>query len=422
LNKFNGNKIVKMILIFLLLGSTNNVMASDLAIINAKTISLAEKNESELDHHKLQKLLDSFRVQSKVPAAVLSINFPNNTITSYVSGTVKKITEKTPNPSAITTDNLFQIGSITKSFTAAIILQLEAEKKLSINNTIFDLTQKYGPWLPIKEYQTWKNISIKQLLNMTSGIPDYVEDKGFMKIIVKHPEKYWTPDEIFKYSIAHKPYFPPGKGWHYSNTDYYILGLLIETVTKHSFEAEINQRILKKYLLNNTYYVSNEYPEYITQRIASGYAYSDGGFFSSINSGTDMTKFNLSAAGPGGALVSNSEDITRWIRLLFTGKILPPYQLNEMLTAVCTDHNKDCLPGESININSHFEGFSLGLARMFDPQLGIIWIYTGSTPGYYSALVWIPTSKIALGLTINATTKGSRKILTTLIKAAKLIS
>lgn len=86
---------------------------------------------------ELQQLLDSFRIKAKVPAAVLTVNYPNGALHNFVSGTVENKTEKNPNPAEVTTDHLFQIGSITKSFTAAIILQLEAEKKLSINDTIF---------------------------------------------------------------------------------------------------------------------------------------------------------------------------------------------------------------------------------------------------------------------------------------------
>lgn len=95
---------------------------------------------SIIGNKKIQELLDDFRKSSNAPAAVLSIR-SDNEISNYVSGNVKKITPKNPNPPAITTNNLFQIGSITKSFTSVIILQLEAEGKLSINDTIFDITK-----------------------------------------------------------------------------------------------------------------------------------------------------------------------------------------------------------------------------------------------------------------------------------------
>lgn len=368
------------------------------------------KAHSRVDE-KIQKLLDNFRTNSNAPAAVLSINFPDNKISNFVSGTIKKRTAINPNPPLVNVNHLFQIGSITKSFTAVIILQLEAERKLSINNTISDVTQKYGPWLPKKEYEAWKNISIKQLLNMTSGIFSVTEDHDFMEALAKHPLKNWTPEEIIKYAYKLKPYFSPGRGWHYSDTNYNILEMLVETVTKHSFKEEIDQRIIKKYKLNNTYYLPYEYPKNIMERMAHGYAYVDGGFSPPMISGDDMTRFNMSAAGAGGALISNSMDVTRWIRLLFTDKVLPAAQLNEMLSAVCTGEEKSCHAGETLPSDSHSQGFSLGLARIYDSQIGIIWVYIGGTPGYYSSLMWLPKKHIALALTVSATTKGSKKIL-----------
>lgn len=371
---------------------------------------------------KLQTLLDDFRMHSQVPAAVLCVNFPDKNIIHFVSGTLQKRTSIDPHPPLVTINNLFQIGSITKSFTAAIILQLEAEGKLSIEDTLADITQRYGPWLPKNEYSVWKNISIKQLLNMTSGIFSVTEDADFLNVIGQHPEKSWTAQEIIHYAYKNKPYFSPGTGWHYSDTDYYILEILIEAVSKHSFTDEINNRILKKYSLNNTYYLPHAYSENIMQKMAHGYAYAQGGFSPPMTSGSDTTSANMSAASAAGALVSTSVDVTQWVRLLFTpGEVLAPAQLNEMLSAVCTGNEGPCTAGAPLSANSHSQGFSLGLARMYDPELGLMWFYIGGTYGYYSAFIWLPEQKISLALTVNATTKTSKKLLKTLAEMAKLV-
>lgn len=370
---------------------------------------------------RLQQFLDNFRNIARVPAAVLTVNYPDGTLLTFVSGTIENKEAKNAKTSAVTGNNLFQIGSVTKSFTAAIILQLEAEGKLSINDTIADTFKKYGKWLPDAEYQAWKNVTVKQLLNMTSGIFDVVEDKKFMNTLAQHPEKNWTPLEIIKYTEKHAAYFPPGTGWRYSNTAYNILGLLIEVITKHSFETEINQRILKPNSLSNTYYLPYKYPKNIMSRMAHGYVYANDEFSPPMKPGQDMTAFNLSAAGPSGALVSNSIDITRWVRLLFTGHIVPAPQLTEMLDVVCMGSDKSCEPGKALAENSRSVGFSLGLVRMYDPQLGVIWFYKGSTPGYYSSFVWLPERKIALALTVSATTRESSKLLKTLVDAAKMV-
>lgn len=369
---------------------------------------------------KIQSLLNNFRQSSDAPAAVLTINFANKK-SNFTSGTTKQTTRKNQSPPSITTANLFQIGSITKSFTAVIILQLEVEGKLSINDTIFDITKRYGSWLPEKEFNAWKNISIKQLLNMTSGIFDVTEDETFMKIMAKNPEKDWKPEEILSYAYKHKPYFSAGMGWHYTNGAYNILGMLVEKITKHSFEYEINQRLLKKYDLKNTFYLPYKYPKIILNRMAHGYVYNGGGFSPPMKSGDDMTNFNMSAAGPSGALLSNSIDITKWVQELFSNRILPSIQMNELLTAVCTGEDKSCRPGQVLPANSHSQGFSLGLVRIYDPQLGFLWVYFGDTPGYSSGFIWMPEQKIALAMTISSTSKNSKKLLKKLSDIAKII-
>lgn len=407
--KFKIHYKKKLNLVFLLLLSTLYPGYSNASSINSD----------------LQQLVDDFRIKSHAPAAVLSMRSPNQ-VNHFTSGTVRRISAENPNPPKITTEHLFQIGCNTKPFTAIVLLQLEAEGKISINDTIAEVTQKYGSFLPKREYQLWKGITIKQLLNMTSGIFDIVEDetgnKEFMEILARYPEKQWKPIEIFRLSSKYKPYFPPGKGWHYSNPAYNLLGSLVEAVTKHSFEYEMNQRIFKKYDLNHTFYLPYEYPDNIMQKMAHGYVYSGSAFSPPMKSGSDMTRFNMSPAGPAGAMVSNSTDLTRWAYLLFTGKILAPQQLKEMLTTVCRGNDKSCVPGEVLSDDSHSDGFGLGFARMHDPQLGIIWFNIGNTPGYYSAIAWIPNKKTALALTLSADSKEAEKILKTLVKAAKLVT
>jgi D-alanyl-D-alanine carboxypeptidase len=377
--------------------------------------------DKSIEHElKIRSLLADFRKQSNAPAAVLTINYADDKISNYVSGTIKKISAKNPNPSLITSKNLFQIGSITKSFTAVIILQLEVEGKLSINDTIADITRKYGAWLPANEYKAWKNISIKQLLNMTSGIFDVTEDETFMKILATNPEKNWRPEEILTYASQHKPYFSPGMGWHYSNGAYNILGLMIEKITQSSFEKEINQRLIKKYHLTNTFYLPYNYPKSIRKRMAHGYVEEGGDFSPFMKSGMDMTDFNMSAAGPSGALVSNSIDVSRWVALVFTKRILPAQQMQELLSAVCMGADDSCQAGETLPTHSHAQGFSLGLVRIFDPKLGIIWVYFGDTPGYSSGFIWLPKEKIALSMIISATSKEGKKLLKKLSAIAKI--
>ncbi len=120
----------------------------------------------------------------------------------------------------VTPKNLFQIGSNTKAFTAVVILQLEAEGKLSIKQTI-------GDWLP--QYPAWKNVTIQRLLDMTSGIPSYTDVLAMRMALAANPARDWSPAELISYVYpTSKGAPPPTKDWSYSNTNYLLAQLIIE--------------------------------------------------------------------------------------------------------------------------------------------------------------------------------------------------
>lgn len=338
-------------------------MSQLLKIVGFSLILNSFCHASKFPASTLQSLLDNFRAKSQAPASVMSIKLADGSIHTFVSGTVSKITPTNPNPAKVTINHLFQIGSITKLFTAAIILQLEAEGKLSINDTITETTKRFGKWLPEKYYLAWKDITIKQLLNMTSGIFDVCEDNDFNQTLVKYPNQNWSSLEILEVAYQHKSYFAPGKGWHYTNTSYNVLGMIIEAATGHSVEMEIQRRLLaaNKLNLTNTYYLPYQYSSYIMKRMAHGYD----------DKGRDMTSLNMSVAGASGAMIANSIDIVKWIAALFSGKVLPETQLKEMLNPVCAATNGSCKLGEPLLPNSQLQGFGLGLAYIYDKQLAL---------------------------------------------------
>ena len=259
----------------------------------------------------------------------------------------------------VNTTNLYQIGSITKSFISAIILQLEATPQFH-----FNIDDKLTTYLP--QYPEWGKVTVRQLLNMTSGIPDYLADENYLKDLANNPYKQWDPDEQIDY-VAKKPLqFTPGTKWDYSNTNYILAGMIINKVTGHSVEEEINNRFLapnnsSHIQLKNTFYVSHLYPSTIISRMVRGYRFGgDIGKFVPIK--TDITDFSLSYAGAAGAIVSNTADINRWILALLTAnKILPAKQLAEFTTLVSTATGKP-LPVPSA---SDPDGFGLGIGLSY---------------------------------------------------------
>lgn len=346
--------------------------------------------EDKLDK-KIQQLLEGYLSENKkselVTAISVSVSLPQEEkIKNYVAGTVSN---KRNSPS-INSNTLFQIGSITKSFTAAIILQLEAEGKLNITQTI-------GKWLP--QYPKWKNISIKSLLNMTSGILSYTSDKQILKKIEDNIQKQWDNQEIVDaiYRLS-----PQTSGWNYSDTNYILLAMIIEKATGNTFKNEIKQRLLDKYL-TSTFYEDGPYPPSIMDKMAKGYFY--GKEMLPLLYGKDVTQTNLSIAGAAGAIVSTPEDIARWVSILFTGTVLPSQQLHELKELVSMN---SALPIKKTNPQDP-EGFGLGIAQVYEPTRGVSWFYEGTTLGYRAFYIFTPCNSIIISIAMNSSPLESKR-------------
>lgn len=326
----------------------------------------------------IQKIIDEDRIKYRIPGIQVSISCPGeDSPRNFVSGTTTEEGTILVKP-----DNLFQIGSETKLFTSTILLKLEADGLLSINDSI-------GKWLP--QYLAWKNITIKQLLNHTSGIVDYFDTEEFANAeINSNFKKQWTPDELINLVINKSPYFEPGQGFHYSNTNYVLVGMIISAVTGKSVEEEMKILLIEPLLLSNTYYLPRPYSEDIMQRMAHGYyPVEENAPFS------DSTDYNMSEADAAGAIVSTSQDTTIWIKKLLTSDLLPEKQRNEMMTLV------DMENGQPLPLTSKKPGYGLGIVRDFDNFGGEIWGHDGSTFGYISNMIWLKCNNVYITTIIN---------------------
>jgi D-alanyl-D-alanine carboxypeptidase len=131
----------------------------------------------------------------------------------------------------ISGNTLFQIGSITKGFTAALILALEAEGKLNIDQTI-------GNWLPL--YPAWKDVTIRRLLHMTSGLPNYTESLALDKLWVSDPDRHYTLEDLIDYAYPSETVdLPPNEGWFYSNTNYVLAGMIAEKAAEMPYKQAL---------------------------------------------------------------------------------------------------------------------------------------------------------------------------------------
>ncbi|MGB6976890.1 MAG: serine hydrolase domain-containing protein, partial [Gammaproteobacteria bacterium] len=205
----------------------------------------------------IQTVIDQDRIKYHLPALSVGLKLPGeNFVRNYVGGYYSLSTKD-----EILSSTLFQIGSITKTFIAAIVLQLAETNKLNLDD-------KLGKWLP--EYPRWKKITIRNLISHTSGVYNYTHGKSFDNSLRNNPGKYWSLSELVNIAYQHADLFKPGYRYQYTNTDYVLLGLIIEKVTNKKIQ-EVFDQFLHEYQLKNTYYTPAGYPTNVMNRMAHGY-------------------------------------------------------------------------------------------------------------------------------------------------------
>ncbi|MGC2403139.1 MAG: serine hydrolase domain-containing protein [Acidobacteriaceae bacterium] len=287
----------------------------------------------------------------------------------------------------VTPENLFQIGSNTKVFTAAVLLRLEAEGVLCLDDTL-------GKWLP--QYPAWSKVTIHELLNMTSGIPTYDLTPAWNTDYEDNPYRKSTLEDLVAY--VYPTIKTPGARFEYSNTGYILVQMIIDKASgSHSYKAELD-RLIEEVRLHDTFYEAYFYPSFVNRRLVSGYYVNTDDDGLSKLLGTDTKNYSLGWTQAAGGLISNPRDLTRWIRELFEGDVLPPQQKKELESLVSIpDAIK--IPETS---EQYPQGFGLGVFQITAPPLGLFWFYQGSTIGYRAAYAYLPDSGVIICVFTNS--------------------
>ncbi|KUN45791.1 peptidase [Streptomyces olivochromogenes] len=284
----------------------------------------------------------------------------------------------------------YRVGSITKTFVSTVLLQLEAERRLSLD----DKVEKWLPGVVRGHGHDGRRITVRQLLNHTSGIFNYTADDDFARTyflkdgFLEHRYDTKTPEQLVAIAMTHEPLFAPGTSWSYSNTNYVLAGMVIEKVTGHSYAAEIRRRVIEPLGLRATSVPGTR----TTLPRPSGHAYSK---LSRATTGPtyDVTRLNPSLASSAGEMISDSADLNRFYSALLGGRLLPPKQLKEMKTTVKADE----IPGAR---------YGLGL---IDRKLGCgvhVWGHDGGIHGSTSSAVTTADGRHSLAFNFNGDWSG----------------
>ncbi|MGW2177090.1 serine hydrolase domain-containing protein [Streptomyces sp. NPDC001732] len=295
-----------------------------------------------------------------------------------------------------------RIGSVTKTFTATVVVQLADEGRIGLDDPV----ERHLPGLIRGNGHDGRTITVRQLLQHTSGLPDYVE------AIVERPVDEWRfrhfePRELVATALAMPR---PAAGWRYSTTNSVIAGMIVEKVTGHGVEAEVRRRIIEPLGLRDTYwpgdrtrirgphsrsYVPAEDPADAVRPDgppqADGTPSPDNSPLSDGTALSDGTEWNMSFGGAGGALVSTPGDVNRFFRGLFGGRLVSARGLAEMKRTVPADPER------------LWPGARYGLGLIASPLTcgGMWWGHGGTVPGGHRALGAIGPDGRGVALALN---------------------
>jgi D-alanyl-D-alanine carboxypeptidase len=280
------------------------------------------------------------------------------------------------------TDLMLQ-GSVGKTYAAALALQLVKEGKINLDERI----EKYlGKESWFARLPNAKDITVRMLMNHTSGLVRYEFKDQFTKDLTANVDKVWKPQELIAYIFETKAPFEAGKGWDYSDTNYIVLGMIIEKVTGKRYYDLVAKRILQPLKLLHT--VASD--RRTIHGLAQGYA-GEGNPFGGTDAMIVNGKFaiNPQFEWTGGGYASTTEDLARWAKEMYEGRAFDARLLPEMLKGT---------PAPMLGKEATY-----GLGVIIRPTtFGTAYGHSGFFPGYITEMIYFPEHKIALALQVNS--------------------
>ncbi|HET8783779.1 MAG TPA: serine hydrolase domain-containing protein [Pyrinomonadaceae bacterium] len=352
------------------------VVALCLLLSSAVHAQTAASNKTALQT-ALQLKLDEWHKAASFPGATLGVVLANGESFGLAVGVSDRETKKPMTPS----DRMLA-GSTGKTFAAATALQLIAEGKIGLDDKIEKHLGR-EPWF--SRLPNAKDITVRELMNHTSGLVRYEFKDQFTKDLTANPDKVWKPAELVAYLLDEKAPFEAGKGWDYSDTNYIVLGMIVEKVTGKKFYDEATRRLLKPLKLSDT--IPQDGPR--LKGVIQGYAGPNNPF-----GGTDAMIVNGKfAINPqfewtGGGYASTAHDLARWAKMMYEGKAYSPDLLPQVLEGV---------PAPMLGRESKY-GLGVIIRKT---AIGTAYGHSGFFPGYMTDMMYFPEHKVAVAVQVN---------------------
>lgn len=327
---------------------------------------------------ELQALHDQYRF----PGATAAFILPDGTVEKFAVGRADLELNTAMSP-----ESRMLAASIGKTFVGATVLALAEEGKLNLDDAI-SVWLSERPWF--SRLPNCHQITVRHLLNHTSGIPNHVEDEQFIQAFHQtwqSSSNPFSPEDLIEFILDKPALFAAGKGWYYTDTGYLLLGLIIENVTGRSYYAEVTRRFLLP--LHLTLTEPSDRKE--LAGLATGYTADDNIFGlppkTTVEPG--VMAWHPGIEWTGGGLVSNPGDLVLWARALFEGEAIEGNYLQHLLKAVPVSDDDSTV------------GYGIGVAVHQGGPLGPSYGHGGWIPGYCSSLRYYPEYGIAVAFQIN---------------------
>jgi D-alanyl-D-alanine carboxypeptidase len=334
---------------------------------------------------RLQAILDHWRGRAGIPAVTVAVHGPHGS-DAGASGTTEK-----GGTTPVAVEAQFRVASITKMFVATVVLQLVQEGRIRLDDPLTD-------YLP--EFRQGNGASIRQLLNHTSGIPDYERVEDLNENVVAHRDRRWSTQELLHLMSSVRPDFPPGTDTSYSNTGYLLLADVIQRVTGSTWAAQVRRRILDPLRLRHTY-VSGA--ETVPGGVVPGYMDIDqDGHEDKVETGQGWPALDTTEAAAG-AIVSSAPDLAAFATALFHGRLLSPATLRQMITQ-SPQHLRT-------------SGFGLGVEIMRPDYRLTLLGHGGFTIGTRSSLWYAPAADVVVAVLANDAQANPHDLAELLIRA-----
>jgi D-alanyl-D-alanine carboxypeptidase len=345
---------------------------------------------------RLQSKLDSVRQAGGWPGATLGVALPDGSTLALATG-VSDTARRTP---MRPTDRLLQ-GSVGKTYVAAIALQLVHEGKLDLDARV----SRYlgdAPWFA--RLPNAADITVRQLMTHTSGLVRYEFQPAFTAALRRDPYRTWTPADRLAYVMDTKAPFAAGQGWEYSDTNYIVLGMVLERITGRPYHDLLRQRLLEPLGLRNT--IPSDRRR--LPGVVNGYAGPNnelGGYDQSMVNGE--LAVNPQLEWTGGGVASTAEDLARWATLMYEGKAFDASLLPRMLDGV------PARLGPNVR-------YGLGVI-LRQTRLGPGYGHSGFFPGYATEMLYFPDSRVAVAVQVNSTNPYPRGLVNVLVEMAATV-